>query len=108
MKSLLVFAFVVLAASVASAGEIYGTVTDAGKPVAAGIKIEIAAAGKTYSGETDKFGSYHIFVSDKGKCRLTIHYKDQKPDADIFSYEKAMRYDWMIETVDGKLTLKRK
>ncbi len=52
MKPLLVFAFVVLAASVAAAGEIYGTVADAGKPVAAGVKIEISAAGKTYSGES--------------------------------------------------------
>jgi hypothetical protein len=108
MKALIFLIFAGFASSFAMAGEIYGTVVDTGKPVPAGIKIEIAAAGKTYAGETDKFGTYHIFVSDKGKCQLTVHYKDQKPAADIFSYDKATRYDWTVESADGKLSLKRK
>jgi len=108
MKALIFLIFAGFGASFAMAGEIYGTVVDTGKPVPAGIKIEIDAAGKTYAGETDKFGTYHIFVNDKGKCHLTVHYKDQKPAVDIFSYDRATRYDWTVESTDGKLSLKRK
>jgi hypothetical protein len=101
------FGFFVIAGSAALAGEIYGTITDAGKPVPAGVKVEVTAAGNAYTGETDKFGTYHVFAKDKGKCTLTVYYKDEKPAASIFSYEKATRYDWTVETADGKLTLKR-
>ena len=96
------------AASAAIAGEIYGAIMDSGKPVPAGVKVEVAIAGKIYSGETDKFGTYHVQASDKGKGTLTANYKDQKPAAEIFSYERPTRYDWTVETVDGKLVLKRK
>jgi len=109
MKSLIVVLFSLLMASAALAGEIYGTITDAGKPVPAGVKVEVTAAGNTYSAETDEYGTYHVFAKDKGKCTLTVSYKGQKPAASIFSYEKATRYDWTVEAdADGKLTLKRK
>ncbi len=97
-----------LTASVALAGEVFGTITDAGKPVPVGTKVEVTAQGKTYTGETDKFGTYHVFVKEKGKCSLALLYKDQKPSVEVFSYEKATRYDWTLETADGKLALKRK
>ena len=109
MKALICLGLICISASFAMAGELYGTITDSGKPVPAGVKVEIAAAGNQYSGETDKFGTYHIFVSEKGKVALTVHFKDQKLAADsVFSFDKATRYDWNIQTVDGKITLKRK
>ncbi len=109
MKSLICLGIIALfMTSVALAGEIFGTITDAGKPVPAGVKVEVTIVGKSFTGETDKFGTYHVFAADKGKGTLTAHYKDQKPTADIFSFEKAMRYDWTVETVNGKPTLKRK
>lgn len=95
-------------ASAALAGEIYGTILDAGKAVPAGVKVEVALAGKTYAGATDKLGTYHIFAAEKGKGTLTVHHNSQKPSADVFSFDKATRYDWTIETVDGKPVLKRK
>ncbi len=108
MRPLILLTFIFCVACTALAGEIYGTIEEAGKPVPAGIKVEVTAAANNYSGETDKFGSYHVFANDKGKCVLTVYYKDQKPTATIFSYEKATRYDWTLETADGKVTLKRK
>jgi len=108
MKSLIVVAFSFVMASAALAGEIYGTISEAGKPLPAGVKVEVTAGQKTYTGETDKFGTYHIFAQEKGKCTLTVHLKDQKLTAAIFSYDKATRYDWAVETVDNKPTLKRK
>ena len=108
MKPLMLFVFSLFTASAALAGEIYGTISDAGKPVSAGIKVEVASGENVYSCETDKQGTYHVYVKDKGKCTLTVHYKEEKPSAAIFSYEKATRYDWTVETIDSKLTLKRK
>jgi len=108
MKSLIVVACCLWMAAAALAGEIYGTISEAGKPLPAGVKMEITAGQKTYTGETDKFGSYRVFVQEKGKCTLTVLYKDLKLTAAIFSYEKATRYDWTVETVDNKPALKRK
>jgi len=108
MKVMICTAVIFCMASAALAGEIYGTLTDAGKPVPAGTKIEIAVGGKTFTGETDKTGTYHVIATEKGKGVLIANYKDQKLEASIFSYEKATRYDWTVEIVEGKLTLKRK
>jgi len=108
MKSLMCFVFVMTMIPMALAGEIFGTITDAGKPVPEGTKIEVTIAGKTFSGTTDKLGTYHVQSSERGKGTLTAYYKDQKPTAEIFSFERATRYDYTVETADGKLTLKRK
>ncbi len=101
-------ALMLITASTAAAGEIFGTIFDAGNPVPEGTKIEVTVAGKGFTGTTDKSGTYHVFAAEKGKGTLTAYYKDQKPTADLFSFEKATRYDYTVETVDGKLTLKRK
>lgn len=109
MKSMnIVVLALMLVASSAIAGEVYGTITDGGKPVAEGLKVEITGSDKVYSGETDKFGSYRVFVKEKGKCTLTVHVKDQAPSAELFSYGKSSRYDWILETKEGKLSLRRK
>ncbi len=108
MKSLMCFVFMLSLMSMAVAGEIFGTITDAGKPLPEGTKIEVTVAGKSFTGATDKLGTYHVQATEKGKGTLTVYYKDQKPAADIFSFEKATRYDYTVEAVDGKLTLKRK
>jgi len=91
-----------------SAGELYGTITDGTKPVGGGVKLEITSSGKVYGGETDKFGSYRIFVKEKGKCTLTVHVKDQTAAVELFSYDKSTRYDWILDTHEGKLMLRRK
>ena len=109
MKSTgIVLLILLLFAGRASAGEVYGTITEGRKPVAAGVKLEIAAAGKTYAAETDKFGSYRVVIKEKGKCTLMVHLRDQSPSIELFSYDRSTRYDWILETKDGKLILRRK
>jgi hypothetical protein len=109
MKSMnIMLIALILVASTAVAGEVYGTITDGGKPVPAGTKVEISISGKVESGETDKFGSYRIFVKAKGKCRLTVRVKDQSPSVDVFSYDKSSRYDWILEAKEDTLSLRRK
>ncbi len=109
MKSHHIFLIgLLLVASRTMAGEVYGSITDGNKPIPAGVKVEIAASGHVYAAETDKFGSYRIYVKEKGKCTLTVQMKDEVAKVDLFSYQKSTRYDWILETKDGKLSLRRK
>jgi len=107
----LLFGIILLLAGSAScltAGELHGAITEAGKPVGAGVKVEITTSGNVYTVETDKFGGYRIFVKEKGKCVLTVAVKGQSASADLVSYDKSTRYDWMPESHDGKISLRRK
>ena len=103
-----VLVVLLLTACLARAGEIYGSISDGTKSVAAGLKVEITVAGKVYEGVTDKIGSYRIVVKEKGKGKLTIHLSGQSPSSGIVSYDRSTRYDWVVETTDGKLSLRRK
>jgi len=103
-----VAASMLLFISTTVAGELFGTISEANKPVAQGVKVEITAGDKTYSTETDKFGSYRLFVKEKGKCTLTISYKNQSPTFTVASFEKSTRYDLVLTEKDGKYTLGRK
>ncbi|MGH7233625.1 MAG: hypothetical protein ACREJU_20025, partial [Nitrospiraceae bacterium] len=62
--------------ALAFAGEIRGTVTEGGKSVGAGVSIEVRCGEKTYSASTDKYGSYRLFVPDKGTCALHVNYQN--------------------------------
>jgi hypothetical protein len=109
MKSIIMALLaLLLSASSLVAGEVFGTITDGNKPVAAGVKVELAISGKAYSAETDKFGSYRIVVKEKGKCVLTVRLREQLPSVELFSYDKSTRYDWILVTTNGKLSLRRK
>lgn len=106
--SFLVMLALVMSASLCRAGEVFGTISENNKPVGEGIKVEVTASGKLYTVETDKFGSYRFFVKEKGKASLSVTANDQSAKATIFSYEKSTRYDWVLETKDGKLSIRRK
>jgi hypothetical protein len=108
MKTLICLLIISFVTSVAVAGEIYGTIVDAGKPLPAGVRVSVTIADKSFTADTDKFGSYHVFATGKGKGTLTVDYKGQKLAAEVFSYDKPTRYDWTVEPVDGKPALKRK
>jgi hypothetical protein len=113
---------VMLAASAASAGRIFGDIKMDGKPVPAGLPVMIAvappAAGadtkaqpapvRVDSTATDKFGSYKLTVKDEGKCVLTLVYEKQPVTLEVYSYKEATRYELILEKKDGKLALKRK
>jgi hypothetical protein len=109
MKSLPILVMLLfVSVSPSLAGELFGTISEGNKPVNEGVKIEIAAGGNTYSAVTDKFGAYRIFVKEKGKCTMTVHYNDQKPTFGVASFDKSTRYDLVLTLKDGKYTLGRK
>ena len=90
------------------AGEIFGTIKEGTKALPKGTKVEIISPHKTYSGQTDNYGSYRLYVREKGKCSLKVHVDKLTPSIDIFSYEKSTRYDLVLERTDSTVALKRK
>lgn len=110
-----------LTASTAYAGRIFGDIKLDGKPLAAGVPVEIfLAPGKAPEGTpapapvradstaTDKFGSYKLTVKPEGKCILSLTYEKQTVTLEVFSYKEATRYDLILEKKDGQLSLRRK
>src|SRR5262245_17830816 len=79
------------------AGRIYGGITEAGKPVAKGVKVDITCAGKTYSAETDANGAFSLMVPEQGKCALKLTYQGQTPTFEVTSYEGSVQYDLVLE-----------
>jgi len=109
MKPILIlFINIILFTSIVIAGEIFGSIKENNKAVGKGIKIEIITPKKAYTAETDSFGSYRMFLPEKGKCTLKVYFNKQTPSFDIFSYDKSTRYDFLIENTKGQYFLRRK
>ncbi|MGH9870285.1 MAG: hypothetical protein ACREAA_19280 [Candidatus Polarisedimenticolia bacterium] len=97
-----------LICSPALAGEMYGTITSGGKSVGEGIPVEATCGGKSYPAKTDKSGSYHLAVQEKGKCTLTVRYKNQAPSIEVASYDEGVQVDLVLEAKGDTVSLKRK
>ncbi len=93
--------------SLALAGEIRGTISEGSKPVGAGVSIDVRCGNNAYSATTDKFGSYRLFVPDKGTCALQVHYQNQSPSREIISFEDSTRYDLVLGKEGGQYVLRR-
>ena len=100
--------FILGLAGPAFAGKIYGSLAEGGKPVAQGVKVEVTCGSNSYSAQTDAYGSFRLFVSDKGKCTLKVYYQQQTPSTEINSYEGSVQYDLILEKKEGQYTLRRK
>ncbi|HEU5182284.1 MAG TPA: hypothetical protein VFW45_15975 [Candidatus Polarisedimenticolia bacterium] len=90
------------------AGEVYGTITEGGKPVGEGVAVEAKCAQGAYSAKTDKSGTYHLVTKENGKCQLTVRYKNQSPGIDVASYDEGVQVDLVLESKGGNYTVRRK
>ena len=109
MKHASMLLFVILIfSSFAVAGKIYGSVSEGGKPVAPGVKVEVTCGANNYAAQTDAYGSFKLFVPDKGKCSLKVNYHGQTPSFEINSYEGSVQYDLILEKSGAQYTLRRK
>jgi hypothetical protein len=95
--------------SLASAGEIYGKITSGGAAVGEGTEVSAKCGAKAYPAvKTDKSGSFHLVVAEKGKCTLTVTQKGQSASVDVVSYDEGAQADVVLEMKDGKLAARRK
>ena len=105
-KSFLTLLCLAIACTTALAGEFYGTIREEGKPVKAGAKVEVKCAKGSYGAETDKLGSYRLFVPEQGKCALSVKSGDAAPQMTVHSFEDSTRYNLVLEKKDGKPALR--
>src|SRR5262245_14742181 len=92
----------------AFAGKIYGSITEGGKPVAQGVKVQVSCGSNNYEAQTDAYGAINLFAMDKGKCVLKVIYQGQMPSIEINSYDGSVQYDLILEKQGAQYTLKRK
>jgi hypothetical protein len=90
------------------AGKIYGTISEGGKAIAKDVKVEVTCGTNSFTANTDATGAYSVFVADKGKCSLKLHYQNQMPALEITSFESSIQYDLTLEKEGTKFALKRK
>jgi hypothetical protein len=95
-------------ASAALGAEIFGTISENGKPLPQGATVKLDCASTSVSGATDQFGSYSLKAPAPGDCRLTLTYKGSSPSLAVTLYEKPSRYDLVVKQEAGKLALARK
>jgi hypothetical protein len=95
--------------TLATAGEIYGKITSGGAAVGEGTEVSAKCGAKTYPAvKTDKTGSFHLVVTETGKCTLTVTQKGQSASLEVVSYDEGAQADVVLETKDGKLSARRK
>ena len=107
-RVLLLGAFALALASAASAAEIYGTVSENGKPLPEGVALKLECGQVSVSGKTDEFGSYSLKIAGAGECRLSLDYRGGSPSVNVTVYEKPSRYDLVVTDEKGKPGLRRK
>ncbi|MFY9621611.1 MAG: hypothetical protein WAM70_00025 [Pyrinomonadaceae bacterium] len=98
-----------------SAGQIYGTLKEDGRPVPANLEIEVNCSGQQSKGKTDSYGAYSLKVGN-GKCEFKLYYKGWKgrngeyqfPKVVIYSSNNRLRYDFELVPVNGVYELRRK
>ena len=99
---------ILMLSSAAQAGELYGTIAEGGKPVGEGVAVEAKCPQGAYSAKTDKSGAYHLVAKEKGKCQLTVRYKNQSPSVEVASYDEGVQVDLILENKGGSYALRRK
>jgi hypothetical protein len=105
--------FIVIACalpSLASAGEIYGTITSDAGPVGEGTLVEATCkVGKHGPARTDKAGKYRLVISETGKCTLSVTRDGATASLDVVSFDDAAQVDVALKSdAAGKLTARRK
>jgi hypothetical protein len=92
----------------ALAGKIHGSISEGGKPVAQGVKVDVTCGANNYNAQTDGYGAFNLFAKDTGKCVLKVTYQGQTPSIEINSYDNSVQYDLVLEKQGAQYTLKRK
>jgi hypothetical protein len=90
------------------AGKVYGNISEGGKAIPKDVKLEITCGTNNFMATTDAMGNYSVFVADKGKCSLKLHYQNQTPTLEITSFDSSVQYDLIVEKQGAQYTLKRK
>jgi len=105
---LLVIAGVVVAAAVADAALIYGTV-QVGKAPLGNHELMLVCGADTLLTTTNEHGSFGFKPEEQGKCTLSLRYRRQTVSCDLYSQKKPARQALMLSRdEEGQWTLTRR
>ena len=76
----LILLFILGFAAWSFAGKIYGGITEGGKPVTKGVKVDVTCGAMTHSAETDANGAFSLMVPEQGKCTMKVTYQGHELD----------------------------
>lgn len=112
-KLFLLMAIGLLIPTLVFGGRISGTIKEGGRNIGPNKRIEIRnSTGVVAFDTTDAYGSYSVYVKEKGKFKLTLQYSKTitTEPIEIYSFENsAARYDFTLYQVKNKTyRLKRK
>jgi len=96
--------------TLALGGEIYGTISDeSAKPLTNAVIIARSSDGKTEVARdtTDAKGGYRFFVKKTGTTRIIVIRDKAELAGEAVSYPNPVRYNWILEKVNDKMTLRR-
>ena len=107
-KLILTIALVVLSASTASAGQIFGSLNEGGRPlVNAYFEVWCTNEKNVPKGKTDNYGAYSINVG-RGRCTFKLYYGKEILEFGLYSYDRALRYDLEVIFENGAHKLRRR
>ena len=66
-----------------------------------------AVGDEVVAGKTDAKGSFRLTAKASGKCSVTVTHGGQTASVDVVLFDKPSQYRLVLETKDGKLTLRR-
>jgi hypothetical protein len=90
----------------ATSGELYGDVR-LGDKYLPDVKLALTCGSNTVEGTTDAEGSFRLTAKGTGKCKFAVTYDKRVATVDVVVFEKATKYRFVLESVEGKLILKR-
>lgn len=97
--------------SFAYSGEIYGSIKVGNSPVRRGVVVEARPdtnKQKPYYARIGRYGSYSLYVPEKGRCILKVYYKQPSSlKIAVYSYDEPVQYDLFLEKKNGQYFLQR-
>jgi len=110
MKSLAVVLLIVLLPGFATAAQIVGSLKEGDRPIGQGVPVQIQYGNTPVGkGTTDNYGSYNLFVKQKGNCTFSVYYGGAWVSTTVYSYDTAVRYDFdLVRQSDGRYVLRRR
>jgi hypothetical protein len=102
--------FILLLASPAFAGKVFGNLKEGGRSVGSGVEVQITCGGRPpITIKTDDYGAYSTDVPPGMRCQLKVNYSNQWTDpAFVVSSNDPARYDFELVNENGRYVLKRR
>jgi len=91
------------------AGNIYGALRE-GKSTLVGVRVEIVhpqLPAPVFT-QTEKDGSYRLFVRPNGRCTIRVFVGKEPAVAEVFSYDEPVKYDFEAVNQGGRYILQRR